>query len=81
MNLPRGDPEAIERCAYELCEDKAGEGVVYLEARYCPHLLANNVPSNPDVPADGSGPFTGKGLVERIPISPSSTRGRCAGDR
>lgn len=36
-----GDPEALERIAYEFCEDKANDGVLYCEARYCPHLLAN----------------------------------------
>lgn len=30
---------AIERIAYELCEDKAKEGVIYLEMRGSPHLL------------------------------------------
>ncbi|GMR49264.1 hypothetical protein PMAYCL1PPCAC_19459 [Pristionchus mayeri] len=33
------DLDAIERIAYELCEDQANEGVVYFEARYSPHLL------------------------------------------
>uniref|UniRef100_A0A131X8M7 adenosine deaminase n=1 Tax=Hyalomma excavatum TaxID=257692 RepID=A0A131X8M7_9ACAR len=36
-----GDLEAIERIAYELCEDQAREGVAYFEARYSPHLLAS----------------------------------------
>jgi adenosine deaminase len=31
-------PDAIERVAYEMCEDAAGDGVRYLEVRYCPHL-------------------------------------------
>ncbi|XP_038051971.1 adenosine deaminase-like [Patiria miniata] len=35
------DKDAIRRIAYELCEDKANEGVVYLEMRISPHLLAN----------------------------------------
>uniref|UniRef100_A0A8C4N6S4 adenosine deaminase n=1 Tax=Eptatretus burgeri TaxID=7764 RepID=A0A8C4N6S4_EPTBU len=35
-----GDKEAIRRVAYELVQDKAREGVVYLEVRYSPHLLA-----------------------------------------
>lgn len=30
--------EAMERCAYELAEDAAAEGVRYLEVRYCPAL-------------------------------------------
>ncbi|GMR49460.1 hypothetical protein PMAYCL1PPCAC_19655, partial [Pristionchus mayeri] len=33
------DLVAIERIAYELCEDQAKEGVVYFEARYSPFLL------------------------------------------
>ncbi|XP_077994887.1 adenosine deaminase-like [Glandiceps talaboti] len=37
-----GDKEAVERIAYELCEDKAKDGVAYIEARYCPHLFAND---------------------------------------
>lgn len=36
-----GDREAIKRIAYEFVEDRAKEGVVYVEARYSPHLLAN----------------------------------------
>jgi adenosine deaminase len=30
--------EAIERVAYEMVEDAAGDNVRYLEVRYCPHL-------------------------------------------
>ena len=37
----RGDCCAIERMAYEFCEDAASEGVVYVEARYSPHYLSN----------------------------------------
>uniref|UniRef100_A0A8C6V9D4 Adenosine deaminase n=1 Tax=Naja naja TaxID=35670 RepID=A0A8C6V9D4_NAJNA len=36
-----GDQEAIQRIAYEFVEMKAKEGVIYVEVRYCPHLLAN----------------------------------------
>ncbi|XP_034978626.1 adenosine deaminase isoform X2 [Zootoca vivipara] len=36
-----GDREAVERIAYEFVEMKAKEGVIYVEARYSPHLLAN----------------------------------------
>ncbi|HEU4830286.1 MAG TPA: adenosine deaminase [Gemmatimonadales bacterium] len=31
-------PEAIERAAWEMCEDAAADGVRYLEVRYCPQL-------------------------------------------
>ncbi|VDK40975.1 unnamed protein product [Gongylonema pulchrum] len=41
--LLAGDKNAIERVAYELCEDAANSGVVYFEARYSPHLLCNTV--------------------------------------
>ena len=37
----RGDRPSLERIAYELCEDKAKEGVVYFEARFSPHFLAD----------------------------------------
>ncbi|XP_060628174.2 adenosine deaminase [Anolis sagrei] len=36
-----GDREAIRRIAYEFVEMKAKEGVIYVEARYSPHFLAN----------------------------------------
>lgn len=31
--------EAIERMSYEFCESAAEQGVIYVEARYCPFLL------------------------------------------
>ena len=31
-------PEAIERVAWEICEDAAADNVRYIEVRYCPHL-------------------------------------------
>lgn len=40
--FPRGCREAIKRIAYEFVEMKAKEGVVYVEVRYSPHLLANS---------------------------------------
>ncbi|XP_062897495.1 adenosine deaminase [Mobula hypostoma] len=36
-----GSREAVKRIAYELVESKAKEGIIYFEARYSPHLLAN----------------------------------------
>ncbi|XP_065568033.1 adenosine deaminase-like isoform X2 [Artemia franciscana] len=33
------DFNAIERVAYEFCQDKAGQGVIYAEAHYSPQLL------------------------------------------
>lgn len=41
MPIIKGDADAIERISYEFCEDLANSGVLYCEARYCPHLLAN----------------------------------------
>ncbi|XP_023930667.1 adenosine deaminase-like isoform X2 [Lingula anatina] len=38
-----GDLEAIERVAYEFCEDCSNDNIIYCEARYCPHLLANDM--------------------------------------
>uniref|UniRef100_A0A452VNM1 Adenosine deaminase n=1 Tax=Ursus maritimus TaxID=29073 RepID=A0A452VNM1_URSMA len=37
-----GCREAVKRIAYEFVETKAKEGVVYVEVRYSPHLLANS---------------------------------------
>uniref|UniRef100_A0A3Q2CPS6 adenosine deaminase n=2 Tax=Cyprinodon variegatus TaxID=28743 RepID=A0A3Q2CPS6_CYPVA len=42
MHVIAGDREAIKRIAYEFIEDKAKEGVIYVEVRYSPHLLANS---------------------------------------
>lgn len=36
-----GDREAIKRIAYEFVEDRAKEGVIYVEVRYSPHFMAN----------------------------------------
>ncbi|KAK5864022.1 hypothetical protein PBY51_000999 [Eleginops maclovinus] len=41
MHVVAGDREAIKRIAYEFVEDKANEGVIYVEVRYSPHFLAN----------------------------------------
>ncbi|TNM86640.1 hypothetical protein fugu_006870 [Takifugu bimaculatus] len=41
MHVIAGDREAIKRIAYEFVEDRAKEGVIYVEARYSPHFLAN----------------------------------------
>jgi len=42
-------PEAIERVAYEMCEDAARDGVWYLEVRYCPLLSCRQGLSLDDV--------------------------------
>ncbi|KFM79137.1 Adenosine deaminase, partial [Stegodyphus mimosarum] len=36
-----GDPLAIERIAYEYCEDAVSQGILYAEVRYCPHLFSS----------------------------------------
>lgn len=37
----KGDVDAIERIAFELCENQARAGVVYFEGRYNPHGLSS----------------------------------------
>ncbi|XP_076022213.1 adenosine deaminase [Genypterus blacodes] len=53
MHVIAGDREAIKRIAYEFVEDKAKEGVIYIEVRYSPHLMANTqvdpIPWNQEV--------------------------------
>nr|XP_019965106.1 PREDICTED: adenosine deaminase-like [Paralichthys olivaceus] len=41
MHVVAGDREAIKTIAYQFVEDKAKEGVIYVEVRYSPHFLAN----------------------------------------
>ncbi|KRY66618.1 Adenosine deaminase, partial [Trichinella pseudospiralis] len=55
-----GDPDAIERVAYEFCETQKQNNVLYTEVRYSPHLLSNTAKNSywPDV-----GPYKGKGEV------------------
>ncbi|GMT26008.1 hypothetical protein PFISCL1PPCAC_17305, partial [Pristionchus fissidentatus] len=36
------DLDAMERIAYELCDDQAKQGVIYFEGRYSPHRLIND---------------------------------------
>eukprot|EP01137_Pigoraptor_chileana_P022977 Opistho-2@88553 len=45
----RGCAEAIERIAYEFCEDERRQGIAYAEARYAPHLLSDATLSPADV--------------------------------
>jgi adenosine deaminase len=45
----RGDLVAIKRISVEFCEDVANNGVLYVEARFCPHLMLNE--KNPEVTA------------------------------
>ncbi|GLH16830.1 Adenosine deaminase, partial [Gryllus bimaculatus] len=39
MQAFANDMDAIERMAYEFCEDKVEQGVLYVEARYVPHRM------------------------------------------
>lgn len=41
-----GDALALERIAYELCEDMSKDNVIYFEARYSPHILSNLTKNN-----------------------------------
>ena len=45
-----GDVVAIERVAREFCEDAAFNGLLYVESRFCPHLLLDE--KNAEVTAD-----------------------------
>jgi len=45
-----GDLAAVERIAVEFCEDAAYNGLLYVEARFCPHLLMGG--GGDDVTAD-----------------------------
>ena len=45
-----GDVVAIERVAREFCEDAAYNGLLYVESRFCPHLLLDE--KNEEVTAD-----------------------------
>lgn len=69
-----GDPEAIERIAYEFCEDQAKSGVIYFEARYCPHLLCNTTTSELHDYV-GSDMFMDKGKITPKTVVQSVCRG------
>ncbi|RCN50248.1 Adenosine/AMP deaminase [Ancylostoma caninum] len=55
LPVVRGDKAAIERIAYEMCEDQAANGVIYFEGRYSPQLLV-----------DPKGDLTSTGVVEAV---------------
>uniref|UniRef100_A0A7E4ZR77 Adenosine deaminase n=1 Tax=Panagrellus redivivus TaxID=6233 RepID=A0A7E4ZR77_PANRE len=61
-----GDAVAIERVAYEHCEDQANDGVIYFEARYSPHLLCNSVHKVWNDLADQTGELTPQGVIEAV---------------
>ena len=47
-----GDLAAIERISREFCEDAAFNGLFYVEARFCPHLLLSPEAEDSGVTAD-----------------------------
>jgi len=47
-----GDLAAIERIALEFCEDAAHNGLLYVESRFCPHLLLPGSEAGDDISAD-----------------------------
>uniref|UniRef100_A0AC34QAY4 Adenosine deaminase n=1 Tax=Panagrolaimus sp. JU765 TaxID=591449 RepID=A0AC34QAY4_9BILA len=62
-----GDKDAIERIAYELCEDQSKNNVCYFEARYSPHLLCNTI--NNHIFKNvyrGNGDLTPEGVVQAV---------------
>ena len=38
----RGDLGAIKRITVEFCEDAVNNGILYVEARFCPHLMLSD---------------------------------------
>lgn len=50
MFIDSGDPEAIERVAYELCETESQYNVIYFEVRYSPNIFSNTVHHECKVP-------------------------------
>ncbi|VBB34612.1 unnamed protein product, partial [Acanthocheilonema viteae] len=74
-----GDKDAIERVAYELCEDQAQNGVVYFEARYSPHLLCNTVKNT--AANSKYGVYTKKGKLEPRGVVEAVRRGLHCGEK
>uniref|UniRef100_A0AC34G3A6 Adenosine deaminase n=1 Tax=Panagrolaimus sp. ES5 TaxID=591445 RepID=A0AC34G3A6_9BILA len=48
----KNDAAALERVAYETCEDQSNAGVIYFEARYSPHLLCDSDKGDKLAPKD-----------------------------
>jgi adenosine deaminase len=65
-----GDKDAIERIAYEHCENQANCGVIYFEARYSPHFMCNSITDhkvwNQDTVFKAKGKLTPQGVVEAV---------------
>ena len=71
------DTAAMERIAYEFCEDQASCGVLYFEVRYSPHLLCTS--SNPNA-AEDKGVSPNKGVSPRDMVQ-AVNRGLKRGER
>ena len=61
-----GNSEAMERIAYELCEDQAACGVVYFEARYSPHCLVDNSLLSTNCVHKGESNMTPRAAVQSV---------------
>uniref|UniRef100_A0A915PQ59 Adenosine deaminase n=1 Tax=Setaria digitata TaxID=48799 RepID=A0A915PQ59_9BILA len=79
LPLLAGDKDAIERIAYELCEDEARNGVVYFEARYSPHLLCNTVKNT--AANSKYGLYIKKGQLEPQGVIEAVSRGFIRGEK
>ncbi|CAJ0937512.1 unnamed protein product, partial [Mesorhabditis belari] len=67
--LPRiaGDVTVLENIAYETCEDQHRNGVIYFEARYAPHFLANTGPGiDYEHTYHKDGPVTAEDVVQAV---------------
>uniref|UniRef100_A0AC35FBC6 Adenosine deaminase n=1 Tax=Panagrolaimus sp. PS1159 TaxID=55785 RepID=A0AC35FBC6_9BILA len=62
----KNDASALERIAYETCEDQSKAGVIYFEGRYSPHLLCDS---------DNGDKLTPQNVIEAI------YRGFCRGEK
>lgn len=56
--------KAIERVAYEFCEDAAKQGVIYFETRYSPHLLSSEYGSQKNYACENN--VTPRMVVESV---------------
>lgn len=58
----RDDPVAFKRIALEFVEDASKNGALYVEARYCPHLLLSG--KNPEIKAEDFVKAVNEGFAE-----------------
>lgn len=64
MPIISGYKKAVERIAYELCEDCAKHKIKYMEVRYSPHLLSNSLKDPAFTTTPGT--FTPHDVVETV---------------